>query len=72
MGACGCMHPKPNCQACGNYIWPDHQPYRTGYAGLPNFGVQTLGCVCPPTSEQTCMNEYCPRKSKLKDQNNER
>ena len=22
----------------------------------------TQGCICPPTSEQTCQNERCPRK----------
>ena len=20
------------------------------------------GCICPPTSEQTCLNDRCPRK----------
>lgn len=23
---------------------------------------QPMGCICPPTSEQTCMNPLCPRK----------
>ena len=23
---------------------------------------QPIGCICPPTSEQTCMNPLCPRK----------
>lgn len=27
-----------------------------------------MGCICPPTSEQTCRNELCPRKSRLTDQ----
>ena len=22
-----------------------------------------IGCVCPPTSEQTCQNPLCPRKA---------
>ena len=22
-----------------------------------------VGCICPPTSEQTCQNENCPRKA---------
>ena len=22
------------------------------------------GCICPPTSELTCQNQNCPRKSK--------
>lgn len=21
-----------------------------------------MGCICPPTSEQTCQNPLCPRK----------
>jgi hypothetical protein len=24
--------------------------------------VPTRGCICPPTSEQTCQNVMCPRK----------
>ena len=23
---------------------------------------QQQGCICPPTSEQTCLNDRCPRK----------
>lgn len=23
----------------------------------------SMGCICPPTSEQTCMNPLCPRQS---------
>jgi len=26
---------------------------------IPSFAVQ--GCICPPTSEQTCKNPACPR-----------
>lgn len=22
-----------------------------------------MGCICPPTSEQTCQNPLCPRKA---------
>lgn len=25
--------------------------------------VPSRGCVCPPTSEQTCMSQLCPRRS---------
>lgn len=28
---------------------------------LPYYPTQQ-GCVCPPTSEQTCQNGLCPRK----------
>ena len=24
-----------------------------------------IGCICPPTSEQTCMNPACPRKLRV-------
>ena len=27
-----------------------------------NHHRQPMGCICPPTSEQTCMNPLCPRK----------
>lgn len=26
------------------------------------YTTQPVGCVCPPTSERTCMNQMCPRK----------
>jgi hypothetical protein len=26
------------------------------------LGNMPPGCICPPTSEQTCMNPLCPRK----------
>lgn len=28
-----------------------------------NQPVPNVGCICPPTSEQTCGNPICPRKS---------
>ena len=24
-----------------------------------------MGCICPPTSEQTCMNPLCPRQNHI-------
>ena len=24
-----------------------------------------IGCICPPTSEQTCQNPACPRKPRV-------
>ncbi len=24
------------------------------------------GCICPPTSEQTCQNPLCPRKDPMR------
>lgn len=28
----------------------------------PTYIAPPLGCICPPTSEQTCLNDRCPRK----------
>jgi hypothetical protein len=46
-----------------------------GAASLPQPVIhmaQPFGCICPPTSEQTCLNQICPRggatnKSQLSD-----
>ena len=35
-------------------------PARTTWTSGPM--PQSIGCICPPTSEQTCMNPMCPRK----------
>lgn len=55
--------------ACANYICTTHgcqghcgyqvprQGYWTGMLGAPR------GCICPPTSEQTCQSQACPRKT---------
>jgi hypothetical protein len=29
----------------------------------PSFQTQPQGCICPPTSEKTCENSFCPRKN---------
>ena len=29
---------------------------------LPPAPVASYGCICPPTSEQTCQGTFCPRK----------
>ena len=29
---------------------------------IPAYQAPHQGCICPPTSEQTCQNPYCPRK----------
>ena len=29
----------------------------------PAHVVQPPGCICPPTSEKTCENVFCPRKN---------
>jgi hypothetical protein len=45
-----CMNHNGECLPCG--IGPLGQGY------IP----PQQGCVCPPTSEQTCGNPTCPRK----------
>ena len=47
-------------------------PYRCPNAPPLNvpewtYSVRTpMGCICPPTSEQTCEAPLCPRKNPLK------
>jgi hypothetical protein len=51
---------------CGNYCarCQGAVPQYPGfYQSLP---VQQQGCICPPTSEQTCQSPTCPRKNPLK------
>ena len=58
MGVCGCYTPKPGgCPACnpGGF---DLAP-KPITPGRVDFVPQ--GCICPPTSEQTCRNPLCPR-----------
>jgi hypothetical protein len=37
-----------------------YRPVRNTWTNGPM--PQSMGCICPPTSEQTCMNPMCPRK----------
>jgi hypothetical protein len=34
---------------------------------LPTYTPVPPGCICPPTSEQTCRNPTCPRQDHSKD-----
>jgi hypothetical protein len=50
-----CAHnpcPSPGCPYCRPENW------RT----MP-VPLAPAGCICPPTSEQTCQSPTCPRKS---------
>lgn len=41
--------------------WPNFYPHwNAPTAPAPQ------GCICPPTSEQTCENPICPRKNPFK------
>lgn len=55
MGTGGCWH--ADCERHGArpfgrpITWPVAAP------------VAPVGCICPPTSEQTCGNPVCPRRA---------
>jgi len=52
---CGdCGHEAGLCQSQGC------RKHRHAPLGWPSLHQQ--GCICPPTSEQTCMNPACPRR----------
>ena len=46
-----------SCRFQQQYSWP------LNYQAQP----QPMGCICPPTSEQTCEAPTCPRKNPLKE-----
>jgi hypothetical protein len=57
--------------ACANVICAQHgcQGYCRASQRPPDYqGIWVApapiqrGCICPPTSEQTCQNPLCPRK----------
>ena len=39
--------------------------YRPPHSNKTRDGM--MGCICPPTSEQTCENPLCPRKNFFKE-----
>ncbi len=51
----GCPKTTGPCPLCQPPQWqlPTQPVYTTG----------PQGCVCPPTSEQTCQSPICPRKN---------
>lgn len=49
-GSCG----DPNCPNVNRAGWPPMPP-------APIYPAP-VGCICPPTSEQTCGNPVCPRR----------
>lgn len=54
----GCVHRGQLGQMC--WFGDSQQPMTIfAYPPIP------LGCICPPTSEQTCQNIMCPRKNRL-------
>lgn len=54
------------CNCIGGNPCPCRMIAPPGYQGIwQPILSPTMGCVCPPTSEQTCQNPMCPRKNHL-------
>lgn len=51
--------------ACGGYHdYGEHNEMLGGYCPKRGQAKQpSMGCICPPTSEQTCQNAICPRRA---------
>jgi hypothetical protein len=53
------------CSVCHSHPCQCHAaPYPWQQASYPISlpPAPPMGCICPPTSEQTCQNPVCPRK----------
>lgn len=44
------------------------QPYQPQPSPMPVFPSAPKGCICPPTSEQTCQRWDCGRKTTMPSQ----
>lgn len=63
MSYCVCMWGGPGpCPCPHNPAWRVPSDFLPGRVELPQ-----QGCICPPTSEQTCQNPICPRKARTGD-----
>ena len=49
------------CPFCHPHAFPAQPQF---FGPTPVYAPVQQGCICPPTSEQTCMSEVCPRKSR--------
>jgi hypothetical protein len=54
---------KPECQTTGGcaHRGPLNEPCWERWIAPPQTLNPVQGCICPPTSEQTCKNPFCPR-----------
>ncbi len=54
----------------GPYPWPFQRPhwgdYIPWFVAAKDSAVVAPGCICPPTSEQTCQAPLCPRQTPWK------
>lgn len=71
--ACNCVGPQngqPRCpclmaglvQRDGRWIEPERDLGPVNTPGIGRVSIAPQGCICPPTSEQTCQSATCPRK----------
>lgn len=58
---CACMGPAPGETLCPCRLREMRE--RTGQREPLRLSEPTRGCICPPTSEQTCQSQFCPRKA---------
>ena len=52
----GCAHRGPHGELCW-FLTSNYQQQ------LGRIEFPTMGCICPPTSEQTCQSPICPRRA---------
>ena len=53
---------RSNCGPCANVLCSQHGCIKLRTHHMAIIPAIPQGCVCPPTSEQTCQNPLCPRK----------
>lgn len=58
MSACCCMGPQPGHTLCPCLERVQQEAPWSRDLSTPH----QLGCICPPTSEQTCQAPLCPRR----------
>jgi hypothetical protein len=49
---------RPECQTTAGCA---HRGPLGEMCHFPQTVPHQMGCICPPTSEQTCRNPFCPR-----------
>ncbi len=57
-----CCCASEECRVKGCYRIRQYTRPRDWQGEWPGPSSRQQGCICPPTSEQTCENPMCPRK----------
>jgi hypothetical protein len=57
---CGCGHPM--CPECYEFRESVRRYNEDNEKVIRVLQPHNRGCICPPTSEQTCKSSSCPRK----------